>query len=428
MNALSKSTKTYITMVVVMAAVCVSVYVPDLEISQASITGLVVFVFLSAFSEYLSVQLPYVGDITVTYAVDLALLILYGIPATIIVAVLGYLGSRLVQMRKKPIAWPKVIFNLAQFILTITASGITMKFFMNQLPSGQWYMILAIAAGALVYFFVNILLVTLLFAFLQSKSVLSVWALNIRWLIPNFLALGPIGYVLAYVYSDIGFLGLIIFFLPMLLARHSFKLYMDMREMYLRTIQNLASIIDTKDHYTAGHSERVACYVVGICQSMELAEEYIENLKDLALLHDIGKISIPEHILNKPGCLVDEEMLKMKTHPGAGYDVVKKISFLKEKEAIKYHHERWDGKGYPAGLKGEEIPIGARIISVADSFDAMTSDRPYRQGMKKQDALAELARCKGTQFDPIVVEAFIEFISRESESQGARGINQLSFQ
>ena len=192
------------------------------------------------------------------------------------------------------------------------------------------------------------------------------------------------------------------------------KLYEDLEASYLSAVRALANSIDAKDTYTMGHSERVAKYSVEIGKKMELSDEELKNLYIGALLHDIGKIGIPEAIINKTDKLTNEEFQEIKTHPTRGATIIEPAKFLKEKvPLIKYHHERYDGKGYPEGLKGEEIPLLARIICCADSFDAMTSKRAYRDTMPIEFAKKEMIRCSETQFDPKIVNAFLEVIANE---------------
>ncbi|MEL7567768.1 MAG: HD-GYP domain-containing protein [Dehalobacterium sp.] len=412
MNKLSLKIRIYISIVTFFAAALFSWYIPSLDFQSRDILGVCLFIFLDMFSEYMAVTMPFVGMVSVSYAVDLAAIMLFGIPGAILVTSLGYIGSCLLKYRSEKPVLIKFIFNISLFIITVTTSGLAFQHTLNFIGTEDPLHPVAAFNGALVFYLVNATMLALLFSFFQKKSLISVWIMNMRWAVPNLFALAPIGYILAFIYPLVGALGIMIFFLPLLLARHSFQLYMDMRDMYLTSIKSMASIIDAKDHYTAGHSERVTQYVLLICHEMDLPDEYTENLKDLALLHDIGKIGIPEHILNKPGRLDKEEFAKMKGHPSIGFDIVKNVSFLKNPEVCKYHHERLDGQGYPDGLKGKEIPLGARIIAVADSFDAMTTDRPYRKGMGTEAALLELERCKGTQFDPLVVAAFIRAYSK----------------
>jgi len=186
------------------------------------------------------------------------------------------------------------------------------------------------------------------------------------------------------------------------------KLIADQKALFLNTIMALAAAVDAKDPYTHNHSRKVAYYAGLIGEEMNLSTEEMEILERAAILHDIGKIAIPESILNKPDRLTREEFEIMKTHPLCGVKIVENI---RQMEAIlpgmKYHHERYDGKGYPEGLAGEEIPLLARILAVADTYDAITSDRPYRKGPGHDFAIEEVKRCSGTQFAPEVVEAFL---------------------
>lgn len=400
--------KIYISAVAIFAASIAIHYIPLLEVVHGTMMGIVLFILLDMLSEYMAVTMPLVGMISVSYAVDLAAMMLFGIPGAIIVTSLGYIGSCLLNYKTEKPSFNKFVFNLSLFIITVTISGLIYQFTLSLFDPIDTIHPLAALNGALTFYLINATLLALLFSFLQKKSLINIWILNMRWAVPNLFALAPLGYILAYIYPLVGAVGIMIFFLPLLLARHSFQLYMDMRNMYLKTIKSMAAIVDAKDHYTAGHSERVTEYVLLICDEMDLPDEYIENLKDLALLHDIGKIGIEEQILNKPGRLDKEEYAKMKTHSMIGFDIVKNISFLKEPEVCRYHHEWINGLGYPDGLKGEEIPLGARIIAVADSFDAMTTNRPYRKGMEPEEAFLELERCQGTQFDPLIVSAFIK--------------------
>jgi len=187
------------------------------------------------------------------------------------------------------------------------------------------------------------------------------------------------------------------------------KLYADIKENYLRTIKALAIAVDAKDAYTHGHSENVMRYSEILAQYLGLDHEEIERIKNGGLLHDIGKIGIPGVILNKPTKLTDEEFNGvMKTHPTLGANIIKDVPFLQElNPIILYHHENYDGSGYPLGLVGEAIPRNARIVHIADAYEAMTSNRPYRKGLGEKEAVRRLRESSGTQFDPTMVEQFI---------------------
>ncbi len=198
------------------------------------------------------------------------------------------------------------------------------------------------------------------------------------------------------------------------------ELYKHMQDTYLGTIQTLARAIDAKDPYTKGHSDRVTRYAVKIAREMNLSENAIRNIEYSALIHDIGKIGIQESILTKKGGLSGTEYEIVKMHPLIGESIITPVKFLNGvAPLILYHHERFDGKGYLEGLRGEAIPLGARIISVADAFDAMTSDRPYRKALTRKKAREELEKESGKRFDPQVIEAFLRLLDRgELEKEG----------
>jgi diguanylate cyclase (GGDEF)-like protein/putative nucleotidyltransferase with HDIG domain len=187
------------------------------------------------------------------------------------------------------------------------------------------------------------------------------------------------------------------------------------KELIDEVLRSLVRGIEIRDSYTRGHSERVAFYSKRIAQEMGLSEGEVEKIYTAALLHDIGKIGIPDSILLKPGKLSDKEYEIIKLHPILSYELLKHLDFIKGVvDGVKYHHERWDGSGYPEGLRGEEIPLSARIIAVADSFDAMTSHRIYRKAMSKKEALREIKRLSGRAYDPKVVESSLYVLLEES--------------
>ncbi|TMG55785.1 MAG: HD-GYP domain-containing protein [Chloroflexi bacterium] len=176
---------------------------------------------------------------------------------------------------------------------------------------------------------------------------------------------------------------------------------------YDTTLQALSNALDVRDSETEGHSRRVVEYMELIIAQLPVAPGHVATLRRGALLHDIGKIGVPDNVLRKPAALSEAEWVVMKRHPEHGARIISQIPFLQDvSRIVRHHHERWDGMGYPDGIAAEAIPLGARIFAVADSFDAMTSDRPYRRAMSVEDARAEVARCRGTQFDPEIADAF----------------------
>jgi HD-GYP domain-containing protein (c-di-GMP phosphodiesterase class II) len=199
------------------------------------------------------------------------------------------------------------------------------------------------------------------------------------------------------------------------------RLYEDLRATFQQTIHGLAKAIDKMDRYTAGHSDRVATYALHLATRMGLPLDVIEIVRQSALMHDIGKIGCVLN-LNKPGKLGQDEYEVFKQHPTFGSDILEPIKFLHPLiPGVHLHHERWDGRGYPLKQKGSEIPLVARIIAVADTYDAMTSDRAYRRALPHEVAIAEVERCSGTQFDPEVARIFVTGIEVYREEQASLG-------
>ncbi|MCX5680937.1 MAG: HD-GYP domain-containing protein [Candidatus Omnitrophica bacterium] len=192
------------------------------------------------------------------------------------------------------------------------------------------------------------------------------------------------------------------------------------KALFINTTLSLASTIEAKDRYTRGHTERVTKYTLAIANELsgrgkpEVTKNFLENLYIASLLHDIGKIGVPENVLTKESGLTDEEFEQIRQHPLRGADILKNLPDFEEcLKGVKYHHECYDGRGYPEGLKGDEIPLIAAIVAVADSYDAMTSDRTYRKALSKEKAMDEISRNSGTQFHPLVAEVFVEILKRE---------------
>ena len=185
----------------------------------------------------------------------------------------------------------------------------------------------------------------------------------------------------------------------------------QVQRITLQTVSTIAHALDAKDGYTQGHSTRVSFYAATIARELGLSEKEVENISSVALLHDIGKIGVPDSVLNKPGKLTEEEFDLMKQHPSVGGEILKDIDTIPGIEiGTRYHHERYGGGGYPSGLKGESIPYIARIIAVADAYDAMTSNRVYRNHLSENEVIGELERCSGTQFDPIIAQATVRLL------------------
>ncbi|CCO08184.1 HD-GYP domain-containing protein [Desulforamulus hydrothermalis] len=202
------------------------------------------------------------------------------------------------------------------------------------------------------------------------------------------------------------------------------KIEYGRQDVYLKSISALSSAIDAKDAYTRNHSRNVARYAVALGEGLGLSGEELTHIHFGAILHDIGKIGVPEYILNKPGRLSQEEFQAIKEHPATGARILAPIDFLKESlNVVLYHHERYDGSGYPEGLKGESIPYTARLVSIADAWDAMTSQRSYRAALPVAAAVRELQQAAGTQFDPVMVKVFTDLVKHNPAMMCAGDVN-----
>ncbi len=406
--------KAYIGVVTGLAIALFVYLIPSLLLSSNIWLVLVFFIALSAFAEFIPVELPGGGSITIGFPIDFVAILVYGPALAMLISASGALIGEIVERK---ISWNKIVFDASQYALSAGIAGMAYQALGGVVGATNLtrYIVPALIC-AFTYYLINSSLFMIVISLAEEISILSVWKNRIRGIIVTYIALAPIGFVMAMVYVSIGIWGIILFFFPLILARRSFELYTKMRKMYLETIRALAAAIDAKDPYTKGHSERVAQTSVALARELNLPEGEIDNIEYAALLHDIGKIGVDERILGKDDGLTGEEFKKIKEHTIMGANIIRPVEFLKDSYKIIYHHhERYDGDGYPDGLKGEDIPISSRIIAVADAYDAMGSDRPYRKKLKQDKIMKELTEQSGKQFDPEVVKALLSVLSRERE-------------
>lgn len=258
------------------------------------------------------------------------------------------------------------------------------------------------------FWFANVLLISGLFSLLQRKSFLTFVRQEFRGFYLQQGLMMVINCTVLASYHAFGLWALLLLVVVLLLVRYAMAAYDHARSFYIRIIQLLTGVMEAQDRFTHGHSERVAHYALAVGQTLRLPEAQLDLLRTAALLHDVGKMKIPREILHKVTPLTDDEFDQIKEHPVIGAEWVGKLDPRGQlAKTIRHHHERWDGKGYPDGLAGHEIPELSRIIAVVDAFDAMTSDRPYRSSMSTEKALSILRSNAGTQFDPRVVNAFL---------------------
>lgn len=428
MPTLPNRVKIYLAMLFIIASI-VFIYLFS-TYSIPSMEALLLWSILAVVTESLPIVMTSGAGVSVGFAIGLAALITGGPLLATIVTTSGFVlrvvkdpNNKLNHLFNVP--FYKTLFNASQSIIFTGISGIVYITINDKINSySQSNFILAVLITLLVYMLLNTLISARLFSFISGKSFLYMWGNYIKMMLPRTLSVGALGVVMALAYNGYGIGAVILFFGPLLLARYSFKMYMDMRLIYIETIQALSKTIEAKDKYTCGHANRVKEYSVKLAKAMNLKEKKVENIETAALLHDIGKIGIDDSILRKPDKLSEEEYDLIKQHPVIGANILQDVDFLKGIiDIVKYHHERYDGKGYPEGLSGDNIPLEAAILAVADSFDAMTSDRPYRDALPKVKAIEEIRNCSGRQFHPKLAEVFIDIIKKEVEKESAANVN-----
>ena len=235
-----------------------------------------------------------------------------------------------------------------------------------------------------------------------------------RRLLLSDLGYAAYGLLIAALWSVVGFFAPLLVLIPLFVARWAVAQFVEQQKAYEATVGALCQAVETKDFYTRGHSDRVSRGSVMIAREIGMRGERVEAIRYAGMLHDVGKLGVPTKVLQKTGKLTEEEYAAIQLHPMRGLDIVREIGFLDEALAgIMHHHERIDGRGYPMGLAGDEIPEFARVLAVADAFDSMTSTRSYRGARPVAEAIEELRKWSGTQFDPAFVDAFVAALKRE---------------
>jgi putative nucleotidyltransferase with HDIG domain len=396
--------------------------------SSEPLAALLVLMLITAAAERFDVSLYGDSRVSVSFVPMFAAVLLGGVSGLLLVVPAAVIASAVGVGR--PLH--KIFFNFGCLMVAGAASALVLEAgtlgHLSEFP----LVIGPVVAAAATHFLVNATLVGQVIALASRSSFRSVWAEHFTWLWPHYLVLGFLALAIALAYREMGLWGIAVFLAPPVMMRLSIKQYIDrtskgvieLREAHAElktahhrldraydgTLRSLVAALDARDSETGGHSERVADLTSAIAERMGISRdsEYGRYLQWGALLHDVGKIAVSDLILRKPGKLSEEEWEVMRTHAAAGYQIVRNVEFLAPAaEIVLAHHERFDGRGYPRGLAGEQIPLGSRIFAIADTFDAITSERPYKSAISAEDALAEILRCSGTQFDPAVVKAFL---------------------
>jgi putative nucleotidyltransferase with HDIG domain len=400
------------------AGVCVIAWAaPSWDLRHENLWKLGLYTLAAVVASNWKVQLPGVlGTLSMNYMFIIVGMLELRLESALLIGVSSVVAQVLIRPTKAKPAWEQVLFGALSIPVPVFAASrvIGLPFVASIDPTGCLDLILA----SMVYFLLNTGMVGVIIGLTTEKSPITVWKENFLWTYPQYLVGGALAGALHLINRLLPWQGLLLSGPPVYLVYRSCRLYLgrvdeqqkhisEMAQLHWRTIEALALAIEAKDDTTAAHLKRVQVYAAEIAKALNLSDSEIRALEAASLLHDIGKLAVPEHIINKPGRLTPEEFEKMKIHPVVGADILERVRFpYPVVPIVRSHHECWDGRGYPDGLKGEEIPIGARILSVVDCFDALASDRPYRKAMPAAKALALIKSLAGTQFDPRIVEVF----------------------
>lgn len=383
---------------------------------------------LTLLTSSITVKVPSIAaTLSVSEAFVFSSVILFGWEAGTVVASLdGLVISHWLQRRRNQPSY-RVVFNAtAPALSTFLAAWVYNLAGAPRISAPEFHVtqiLIPLCAFAAMYFVANTSLLAVAIALEQRMSAVKVWKQNFMWLWLNFFSGASIAALLVSFGGKDGTnsLGAVWIVLPLLgISYFTYKTAMariedankhldQLNTLYLSTIETLAMAIDAKDQITHGHIRRVQRYAVLLARELGVTDDLqLRAIAAAALLHDMGKLAVPEYILNKPGALTPAEFERMKLHASVGADILSAIDFpYPVVPIVRHHHENWDGKGYPTGLKGSDIPIGARILSVVDCFDALTSDRPYRPRLSTDDAIQVVRERRGTMYDPLVVDAFL---------------------
>ncbi len=388
--------------------------------------GSVMFwVVVTLIASYGRVQLPGGVRAHLNTAPLLAALFDTSIANPLAVCLIAAIGTFEIRDLRGEVPWYGVLFNRANFVLSAFIGWLAWSVTTPWVkPGDSWGTLAQIAIVGAAFALMNNLLSVLAASVRTHSPFGKVWAVSVRQVAVGLLGQVPMGWLMAQIALSVGYWATLPFLVPLLLARYTFTKYAETRELFFGTVSALSQAIDAKDGFTRGHADRVSRIAGAIARGMNLGEAEIERIELAGLLHDIGKIGVEDRILMKPMRLDADEQELMRRHPLYGASILEPSAALRPLvQMVLHHHENFDGSGYPEGLRGEGIPLGSRIIIVADAYEAMTSDRIYRRAIGHEKALEQLNKYKGIQFDPKIVRAIEQLLAERGP--GAFEVSEL---
>jgi putative nucleotidyltransferase with HDIG domain len=371
------------------------------------------YLLAALLASSLKVTLPGIdGTLSVNFLFTLLGILELSLPETLLIVLACVLG----QAYWKPARQVKtvhLVFNWAQLTVSSAMAYGAYALVVTRVLHGPGS--LALLAAAITHFSCNTAAMATIIGLTEDKSVKKVWTDTYLWSFPYYMVGAAAAGLVHFLNGHIGWQSSLLVLPPIYLMYRSYRLYLGKLEtekkhaeqvssLHLRTIEALALAIEAKDETTGEHLQRVRVYAMELAKELGLSEDETEALKAASVLHDIGKLAVPEHIISKPGKLTPEEFEKMKIHPIVGAEILEQVHFpYPVVPIVRAHHEKWDGSGYPNGLAGDAIPIGARILAAVDCLDALASDRQYRKALPLNEAMAKVVADSGKSFDPKVV-------------------------
>ena len=411
---MSKGAKAY-WIIVVLTGVCLSAFVlAGWRPKPADLPNLALYLAAAAVASVFKVRLPgIVSTLSMNYVIVIAGLLDLHLAGGIVISVAGLLGQTYYKCTVRP-KFQHLLFNFAAISLSVAAASWCKD--LSFIAATDRFGVFSIVSASLAYFGVNTLLLSGIIGLTTRQPVFSVWRESYLWTFPQYLVGGIIATCFHLMIVSVGWAGMLFTFPVIYLVYRSYDIYLsrvdeqqkhisEMAQLHLRTIEALALAIDAKDDTTSAHLRRVQVYASEVGKELGISKLDMQALEAAALLHDIGKLAVPEYIISKPGKLTQDEFEKMKIHPIVGAEILERVDFpYPVVPIVRAHHEKFDGSGYPDGLRGEQIPIGARILSVVDCLDALVSDRQYRTAMPIDDAIQVIVGESGKSYDPQVVK------------------------
>lgn len=400
---------------VILAGAATLIAVSVMARSPFDIAPIIFWTVVTLIAVALPVSLPGGMVAHLTTAPLVAAVFDSSLPNPFAAAWIAALGTIEVRDLRRQIPWYGTLYNKSNYVLAVVAAWASYAGTSQLVRPGDPIGILVqIAVVGGTFFLVDTVLALSLASIRTKTPIGRVFALSVRNIFVGLFSQVPLGWLMAIIAFEVGHWAALLFMVPLLLARYSFSKYTETRELFFGTVSALSQAIDAKDGFTRGHADRVSRIAGAIARELGLSEKQIEQIELAGLLHDIGKIGVEDRILMKPMRLEADEQELMRRHPIYGASILEPSAALRPLvPMVLHHHENYDGSGYPEGLKGDQIPLGSRIIIVADAYEAMTSDRIYRKALGHTRAMEQLVKYKGVQFDPGAVRALEQLIERK---------------